>query len=279
MEYHADRFVDHSLCIFREEKLCAILPACTREKEFISHGGLTFGGILCSEWMKTPTMLEIFDVVLAYLCEQGFSNFLYKAVPHIYHRYPAEEDRYALFRNGAILTKCEVTSTISNTHRVDYSERRRRGIKKAQKLGAIFEISQNYTDYFAMVGEILQDKYNSQPTHTASEMALLAQRFPEHIALWIARNNDNKMLAGVIMYADTQVAHAQYIATSAEGRISGMLDALFDHLIQQAYAKHPYFDFGISTEDAGQSLNTGLITQKEEFGARATVHETYMLQF
>ena len=36
-----------------------------------------------------------------------------------------------------------------------------------------------------------------------------------------------------------------------------------------------YFDFGISTEDLGRVLNTGLIAQKESFGARTVVYQAW----
>ena len=38
-----------------------------------------------------------------------------------------------------------------------------------------------------------------------------------------------------------------------------------------------YFDFGISTEENGRVLNSGLIDQKEGFGARGVVHDHYEL--
>jgi hypothetical protein len=42
MDYHADRFTDHSLLFFRDEKLIALLPAEEREGTLTSHGGLTY---------------------------------------------------------------------------------------------------------------------------------------------------------------------------------------------------------------------------------------------
>ena len=38
-----------------------------------------------------------------------------------------------------------------------------------------------------------------------------------------------------------------------------------------------YFDFGISSEDNGQILNEGLISQKEGFGGRTVVYQTWRL--
>src|SRR5690348_5975598 len=46
LEYHADRFVDCSLLVFDGDALIALLPANIDEDRLVSHGGLTYGGLL-----------------------------------------------------------------------------------------------------------------------------------------------------------------------------------------------------------------------------------------
>ena len=46
MEYHADRFDDHSLMFMCEDELIAIMPAHIKNGTFCSHNGLTYGGLL-----------------------------------------------------------------------------------------------------------------------------------------------------------------------------------------------------------------------------------------
>ena len=46
MDYHSDRFHDHSLMIFRNGKLYALLPANEAGDTFFSHQGLTYAGLL-----------------------------------------------------------------------------------------------------------------------------------------------------------------------------------------------------------------------------------------
>jgi Acetyltransferase (GNAT) domain len=275
MDYHSDRFQDHSLFVYHGDELAAVLPANVREQVLHSHQGLTYGGFIASNAMRAPLMLDIFDAFAAHARSRGWLAVHYKPIPHIYHRAPAEEDLYALFRAGATLVRSDVTSAISRRFPLGYSRRRQRGIIKAQKAGVRFERSEDYECFFQLVTEILKTKYQVQPTHTATEMALLAGRFPDQIALWVARGGKDEMLAGAIMYATSQVSHAQYIATSPQGRHCGALDALFDYLIGTVYAATPVFDFGISTEQQGKVLNAGLVSQKEEFGARSIVHQTW----
>ena len=88
-----------------------------------------------------------------------------------------------------------------------------------------------------------------------------------------------KMLAGVIIYESRQVAHAQYIGANDDGRSIGAQDVIISYLVDDYYAQKPYFDFGISTEEEGRRLNTGLVENKQSYGARAIVYDFYEISF
>ena len=102
-----------------------------------------------------------------------------------------------------------------------------------------------------IVAEALSEHHNAKPVHTAEEMKLLANRFPDNIKLYAAYKDD-KMLAGVIVYESRNVAHTQYASNSKEGRSVGAQDLVEDYLINNIYKSKPYYDFGISTEQHGQ---------------------------
>jgi hypothetical protein len=106
-------------------------------------------------------------------------------------------------------------------------------------------------------------------------MRLLADRFPGRIRLWTACA-DGEIVAGALIYETPVVAHAQYIANGPRGRELCAGDALFDHLLTTVY-QDKWFDFGISNERSGE-LNAGLMRNKEGFGARAVVHDRYVLE-
>lgn len=67
----------------------------------------------------------------------------------------------------------------------------------------------------------------------------------------------------------------QYICSSEAGKSIGALDLLFDKLINEEFKDVPFFDFEISTGKYGHYLNENLISQKEGFGGRGLVYETY----
>lgn len=275
MDYHADRFLDHSLMAYNEEgKLLAVLPANARDGVLYSHQGLTFGGFVTDSNMKAAVMLQLFDALIDYLKQNNFTKLIYKVIPHIYHRCPAEEDLYALFRNKAQLYRVDISTSVSLTEKIPFAELRRRGAKKAEKNGVVFHESQNWDGFMNLLSGVLQEKHDTRPVHSIDEMKLLSSRFPENIKLYTAEK-ENEILAGVVTFIYDKLVHAQYIAASQAGREVGALDGLFSELINNKFSDKAYFDFGISTEQAGAYLNEGLIAQKEGFGGRGIVHQFY----
>jgi hypothetical protein len=274
MDYHADRFTDHSLIVLREGRPVAMLPASVRDGSVVSHGGLTFGGLLVDESATTPAVLATFDALIAYLRDHAVRRLVYKCVPFIYHALPAEEDRYALFVRGGQLTRREVTSTVALPSRVAYQERRRRAIKKARAGGVEVRPTDDFEGFWAILEDTLSRTHGVRPVHSVAEIRKLHGLFPDNIKLFAAYSSD-VMLAGTVIFENRTTAHAQYISAGEAGKRLGALDVLFDHLITQQYRDKSYFDFGISTENGGTQLNQGLIDQKEGFGARAVVHDWY----
>ena len=286
MDYHQDRFHDHSLMIYYKDKLYALLPANEvvsasnneiPHKELVSHQGLTYGGLLTCNKMTAELTCETFEAIGNYLKQEGFSKLTYKAIPWIYHKIPSEEDLYALIHVGkASLSAREISTTILLQNKLRFSEQRRRGVNKAKKNSLIIRQS-SQEDVFAfwnILNNNLQQKYHTRPVHSNEELQLLMSRFPENI-IGYSVLKDAEVIAGTIIFITPQVIHTQYIGASEKGKEEGALDLLFDYLINQKKWNAPYFDFGKSTEDRGNYLNTNLIHQKEGFGGRGVAYDTY----
>lgn len=277
MEYHADRFTDYSLMIFEQDQLIAVLPASLHGSEVRSHGGLTFGGFIVDERMNASRMMSIMKFLVLYFQKNKIQKLIYKSVPHIYHRYPCEEDLYALYRCGAQLARRDLSSTIDLNSPLKFSKSKKQGATRAIKGGLVINESKDFDSFFGMLNLILKEKYRTTATHTAEEMRLLASKLPNHIRLFGAYLGE-QMLAGAIVYEDTMVAHTQYLATSEKGRELGALDLVIQNAINYYKGHQRYFDFGISTEKNGLYLNSGLIGQKELFGARGVAYDFYELR-
>jgi len=276
LEYHADRFSDFSLLFFQDAQLIALMPANRVDDAVVSHGGLTFGGIISGQRMTTVLMLKVFSALVNELRARGVKKLIYKAIPHIYHTLPAEEDLYALFLHNAKLFRRDVSSTIATSRRLPLARLRRRALARGRSQGLEVARTQKFSQFMAIAEANLQSRYGVQPVHTAAEMQLLADRFPENIKLFTAHLQGD-MLAGIITYESQNVAHAQYGHATEKGRSLGALDCIMDVLLNEVYTDKPYIDFGISTVENGRTLNVDLIQNKESYGARATVYDFYEL--
>jgi hypothetical protein len=262
---------------YRGEELVAILPAHIKDETFCSHNGLTYGGLLLTNSATTDAVLSLFNILQNYLLENtSATSIIYKPTPHIYHSYPCEEDLYALFRNGAVLTERKVSSAIQLESPILIGGRRKLTAKAKSSLHIIED--GDFAAFWSILGERLQDKYNAVPVHSIEEITLLKNRFPENIKLYYVTNDKSNILGGVILFITKNVVHMQYSATTAEGRRISALDYLYEELIYNRFAcKKEYFDFGTSVEDGGRYLNSGLIAYKERMGGRAVVYDTYAI--
>ena len=276
MDYHSDRFKDCSLVALHEGKLCALLPACIEGDTLWSHRGLTYGGWLVPlKHFDATVMVEVMDAACQWMSDNGIKRLVYKPVPHIYHRYPCEEDLYALFRHQAKLIETNISTTIDLTCPLPLDRGNKSGANAARKAGIQVGPSEDWEGYWRLLSSLLDERYGTRPVHTLDEMRLLHGRFPDGIRLYAA-TLDGEMLAGVVMYLSQPVAHCQYIGASPQGKDSKALTLLFDYLIGEAKASgYRYFDFGISNEDHGHYLNEGLVRQKSRLGGRGIVYNTF----
>ncbi|GAB6982187.1 GNAT family N-acetyltransferase [Prevotella dentasini] len=277
MDYHADRFADHSLVVFRNGRIYALLPACQSGSILYSHQGLTYGGLITGTKATAAGVCTVFEAINGYLAGQGISRVVYKAIPWIYHQLPAEEDLYALTSIcNARLTVRHISSVIPFSCRMKFTESRRSGIRKALRAGIAVSESTDLAAFWAILNGNLEQKYGTHPVHTLSELQLLKARFPQAIRLFLASNSDGLPIGGTLVYETPRVVHTQYISASPEGKATGALDFLFDYIINKVYAdRKGFFDFGKSSDGDGRQLNSALIFQKEGFGGRGVCYDWY----
>ncbi|MBS4709786.1 MULTISPECIES: GNAT family N-acetyltransferase [Aeromonas] len=278
MEYHSDRFNDHSLMFFDDsQKLLAILPANHADGKLHSHQGLTFGGIIIKSSAKQKEINAIFDAIPEYLKKNGFSSLIYKKIPYIYHSFPCDEDLYSLFRLNSNVVRRDVSSTIKMNNQIKYSKGRKWIVKKSNACGVVYKESDDISAFWSNLTEVLMAGHGAKPVHSYDEIAALKKTFPENIKVFSALR-DGEQVAGAVMFITETVAHTQYLYNTVAGRDVGALDGLVDYLVKTVFVDKEYFDFGISNEQQGRYLNEGLISQKEGFGARAVVHDFYEIK-
>jgi len=275
MDYHRDRFADHSLMVFSGHTLVAVLPAnLNADGTLISHEGLTYGGLVVSRAAKLADVLAYFHVVLRHLSQKQIAKLLYKRIPGFYRTLPGDEVAYALFLLEARLYRRDCSATVSQADRLPFRKGHKGLIKKATALGIRIVQETSFQPFWEKVlAPQLAARHGAKPVHTLDEITLLASRFPEQIKQFSAYCGD-EIVAGTTIYETPTVAHAQYGAVTEEGRLMGAQAYLFSSLIG-LYKDKRYFDFGISNENEGRALNHGLLDWKEGFGARCYAHDFY----
>lgn len=281
LSYHGARFTDRSLIVSDGNEWLGVFPAALSQTEAAhvsSHPGITYGGIVHQGRLRGEEMIRALEGISSYYKAQGCERLTYKAVPIFYHRVPSQDDLYALFRLKASRVRCDLSSTIDLKCRRPLSERRRRSLKKAKKGGVVVAEGANYlAELWEALRVNLASKHGVAPVHSLEEIELLACRFPTNIRC-VCGLLDGRVVAGVVSFTTATTCHAQYIAANDDGYEVSALDLVFEYLIEGADREGKrWFDFGISTEKQGQTLNNGLYQFKSEFGGGGFAHEFYEL--
>ena len=214
MDYHSDRFQDHSMMYYSEKgKLIALLPANGPSKSplkgdfthgeadialasspfkgdkkgsFYSHQGLTYGGFILAPKIHMAEVEELFSTTLSYLRENGFKEWHYKQIPHIYHLLPSQEEDYCLWLHKATLEACNMMTAIDFTSPMDdiCSSRKRTYHKKLNRQGYTITIDAEISDFWPILENNLMERFHSHPVHTLEEIELLKKRFPQNIVCY-----------------------------------------------------------------------------------------------
>lgn len=282
MDYHSNRFKDHSLMYYDEkERLIALMPANEKGTTLHSHQGLTYGGLVLSPKAKINDVGRMMEVTREYLKGMGFERWMYKQIPAVYHRLPAEEDEYWLWRMGARMTDCNVMSAIPlKGERIIIESSRRNNRNRLQKQGYTIKHKARLEDFWPILTDNLQLRFGAKPVHTFEEMSLLMERFPKNIECVTVKDETGKVMAGTLLYLTETVVKTQYTSASPEGKKKKVLDLMLTNLIEEYAEKENYrwFEFGTSMAENGIDLNDSLLDQKEGFGGRTVACRIYEIE-
>lgn len=281
ISYHKDKFKDHSVIIESDGKWLGLFPAAEDSVDassIISHPGITYGGVIHHGALRGQSMIDALILLKDYYVKNNYEKLIYKKIPHIYHQAPSCDDTYALFVLKAKLIRCDLSSAIDNNFRLKTSDRRKRAYKKSINNGIVIQNDLSLLpNFWNVLEDNLRVKYNKKPVHNLDEILLISTLFPDNIKC-ICAIHENKIIAGVLLFISSAVFHSQYIASNEIGHNLSALDAVFEYCIDLSKLHNKrWFDFGISNENSGLHLNSGLYTYKSEFGAGGIPHEFYQI--
>jgi hypothetical protein len=279
LSYHGDRFADASLVVVDDGgRLRGVLASATDPADadrVVSHPGITYGGLVHDGSVRGADLMAVFDDVVAEYRGRGYSRLRYRPVPYIFHRLPAGDDLYAMFRldgarscNLSAAIDLQATSTESKTRRESRAQAARRGVhvvRGEQYLAPLWPILEAH----------LLARHGARPVHTLDEMRWLLGAFPRSIECHAVVLGD-ELVGGVIVYKTPRVVRPQYAATTDLGKEVAAQDVGLAAGIDDARAAGVrYYDLGTSNEDEGRVLNPSLYAYKMHMGAGGVPFETY----
>lgn len=286
MDYHSDRFRDHSLVATLRGRLSAVLPsndetADNGRKRLVSHRGLTYGGwIFPRARVDAGEVLGLFECLVGYMRAEGFGELVYKPVPHIYTATPAQEDEYALWRLGAVQSCVNISAACRIDGEPELDRLRRRQLKKAESYirenGLEIREFDDSGKLVRLIESCLDERYGARPVHNAAELALLKSRFPDNIH-YFGIFEGERLQAGTCIFDTGTVAHVQYNSSTPLARETGILTTLVVNVMER-FKDRRWFDFGTSNEDHGRVLNESLFQYKASYGCRGVLYPEYTLE-
>lgn len=284
LSYHGERLIDRSVIIRGSGgDIRAIFPAALSNNDptiVISHPGTTHAGLLHSDKMRADDAILVWSEVLNHYKSLGVRQLHVKSVPQHLHRVQSGFEQWLLWKNGGVVHRVDLWNVIDLLLPIRISNGTKDNIRKASKgnIRLVRGTPVHLGMFFDLLVENLRERHNVRPTHELAEIEMIWSMFSQEIILHLAFSSEGDLLAGVLLFLFSgHAVHAQYIASSDEGRKNGALAMLLKVIIEESSVEgYRYFSFGASTDDKGYRLNSGLFNFKAGFGP-ATVPAQHVL--
>lgn len=292
LNYHPEgRFTDASVMVYNGQELCAVVPAAAQtvdgRRMLRSHPGSTFGGIIVgAEMLRAPKLVELVGDLDQYFQAQGFESCEMKITSDLFSTLPTDALQYALYHAG-YTDETEIAAYLpleGRTHEelvAEYSFNKRYDLKKCVKAGLSYRLLHNHEEIAAFYDLLCVNltKFDAKPVHTLEELVdFHDERLPNEVRFLGVFDPEGRMVAGACLFhfAQANVLHTQYLATASDVRGYVPSTFLYDSVIRFGLEKGAKaVSFGTSTHDRGRVLNTGLIQNKEGYGALHSLNRIY----
>ena len=268
MEYHKDRFEDYSLLVFEDGKLVCVMPGNRVGETVFSHQGLTYGGFVISNKLKTKAVFSYFEAVVGFLKKSAIKKVIIKPIPIFYNKTFSFELEYYLFKIQSNLVRKDMNLAFKLGDDYLISKTKLKKYRNSLKSGILMKEDTNFESFWTKVLlPRLDEKHKAKPIHSLNEISKLAVKFPNNIKQFNAYL-DEEIVAGITIFESDYVVKSQYGATTLKGESCRALDFLFLTLMEKYRLDGKcYFDMGIVTDlSFVEGYNQGLLNQKEELG-------------
>lgn len=292
LAYHpAGRFEDASVVVLNGQEPCALVPAAAQTADgkrlLRSHPGSTFGGpVIGADMLRAPKLVELIAALDAHYQARGFASAEMKLTSDLFSTFPTDALQYALYHAG-YTDEVEIAAYLpveGRTHDelvAGYSFNKRYDLKRCLKAGLSFRrlrTQEEIAAFYDLLCWNLQ-KFDARPVHTLEELIdFHDSRLRDEVRFLGVYDAQGRMVAGACLFFFSQanVLHTQYLATAPD--VKGYVPStfLYDSVVQTGLEMGVrHVSFGTSTHDRGRVLNTGLIQNKEGYGALHSLNRIY----
>lgn len=286
--YHpSGKFSDHSLIFMEDKRTIAVLPAAVvqqGDKRILhSHPGASHGGLIIKSGLSTKKCLELVNALVEYCAMTGFDYIRLKPVPRIYHSELSDQLDFALRFSGFKIEYTELATALELKKGEEHflkqvmSSTAFRNYQKALNSGLSIVEDADIKDYWPVLENKLELSHNAKPTHTLEEIKYLKELYPDRIKLFAAYKGAILTSGVVVFLLNERVINCFYIAHDDRYQQMRPLNLVFGYLMEWGQKNSfSYLDWGISTEEKGSSVNTGLFRFKEGYGGHGVLRECYL---
>ncbi|HMO33812.1 MAG TPA: GNAT family N-acetyltransferase [Lacibacter sp.] len=291
---HSRRFFNHnpanktddaSLLFYKDTKLVAVLPATLSgsggNRRLVSHPRSTYGGYVLDPSTGVEEAIALVAATIAFAREQGVAEIIINNPFRVYHRIPSDETNYALWYHGFSIRsrKLETVIPLREDARSFYNDSTLRSVKKAWKAVTVAE-TDDYESYWNILTANLQEKHQTEPTHTLEEFRRLLQLVGDGQIRLIGGFAGSHLVGGIVLFVTHPITlHAQYIASDNNFQHLRPMNAIIDYLVDWGYRNgYSYLNLGTANEEDSYGINYGLFRFKEGFGGRGVLRESMHLK-
>jgi hypothetical protein len=265
--YHdKKKFEDTSILIYKKKELVCVLPCCKNGDKYFSHKGATYGGPAFSE--KVYNVLDLNDIIT--LIFQHYNNNIeFRIANAIYNSNNNDILLYFLGRNLCIYPELawyiDVNYDIVENIKNNRNKQILRKMLTDEKIECRkFEDDADYIDFYNMLSKNLYDKHKTCPTHTMYEFINFKNILLKEQALYLLKKNGTLYGGVYVIKTNKKCWYTFYIAKNYDIKNNMSIVYLMKQIQSDAKNEKVYYvDYGITTENCGETLNIGLSEFKE----------------
>lgn len=265
LEYHHKPFIDHSLLVYDNNKLKALVPINTKDHKAYSHQGITYGGLITPIKCKYADYILYINEVFNYLKKQNLHQISIKIQPSVYFRTQSNKLDVIIQRNKLNIDECLIGAVLNCQHYI-LPTKRKLNIKSSLLKNHIFSTETELSDFWKLVEICYPSRFGFKPVHSFDEISYLAKTFESNISIMSLREkSSNKLVAGLMVFEDDRMAKIQYIAY--DEKAIDLINLLYYETLDYYLKKKKSVDWGLSMDVNDGEVNTSILWLKEKFGA------------